>query len=202
MPNKSLTATMDLLAKANTDNYDIIAIQEPYINFLGNVRSNPGWYSVYPRTHYINRNKRTHSMILISRKMATNSWSTIDIGSPDITAVKVKTQTSSVTIYNLYCDCTHSDSLLDLKRHLQACTKDRENSEEDTEIIWLGDFNRHHPLWDNEQNTHLFTRSNLDKARILMNATIDYNLQIVTNTGEVVHTYTMVDIRKARILIT
>ena len=125
---KSLTATADLLAKANTDSYDIIAIQEPYIDFLGNARSNPGWYSVHPKTHYIDRNKRTRSMILISRKTATNSWSTIDIGSPDVTAVKVKTQTGSVTIYNLYCDCTHSDSILDLKRHLQACTKDREKA--------------------------------------------------------------------------
>ena len=153
--NKSLTATVDLLAKANTDSYDIIAIHEPYIDFLGNTRSNPGWYSIYLRTHYIDRNKRTCSMILISRKMATDSWSTIDIGSPDVTAVKVKTQTGSVTIYNLYCNCMHSDSLLNLKRHLQAHTKNRENSKEDTEIIWLGDFNRHHPLWDDEWNTPL-----------------------------------------------
>ena len=80
-PNKSLTATADLLAKANTDSYDIITIQEPYIDFLGNVRSNPRWYSIDPRTHYIDRNKQTCSMILISRKMATDSWSTIDIGS-------------------------------------------------------------------------------------------------------------------------
>ena len=55
--NKSLTATADLLAKANTDSYDIIAIQEPYIDFLGNARSNPRWYSIYPRTYYIDRNK-------------------------------------------------------------------------------------------------------------------------------------------------
>ena len=63
---------MDLLAKANTDSYDIIAIQEPYINFLGNSRSNLGWCSIYLRTHYIDRNKHTRSMILISRRMATN----------------------------------------------------------------------------------------------------------------------------------
>ena len=122
-------------------------------------------------------------MILISRKMATDLWSTIDVGSLDITAVKLKTQTGSVTIYSLYCDCMHSDSLLDLNRHLQACTKDRENSEEDTDIIWLGDFNRHHPLWDDEQNTYLFTRSNPNEAQTLINATIDYNLQMTLPKG-------------------
>ena len=169
--------TTDLLAKANTENYDIIAIQEPYIDFLGNARSSPKWYSVYPRTHYINKNKRTHSMILISKKIATNSWSAIDVGSPDVTAVKIKTHTGSVIIYNLYCDCTHSDSLRNLKKHLQACTQARENREEDAEMIWLCDFNRHHPQWDDKQNTHLFMRSNVDEAQILINATIDYNVQ-------------------------
>ena len=75
--------------------------------------------------------------------------------------------------------CTHSDSLCDLKKHLQACTQARENREEDAEMIWLGDFNRHHPQWNDEQNTHLFTRSNLDEAQILINATINYNLQMM-----------------------
>ena len=101
-----------------------------------------------------------------------------DVGFPDVTAVKIKTQTSSVIIYNLYCDCMYSDSLCDLKKHLQACTQARENREEDAEMIWLGNFNRHHPQWDDEQNTHLFTRSSLDEAQILINATIDYNLQM------------------------
>ena len=118
--NKSLTATADLLAIANTEKYDIIAIQEPYINFLGNARSSPKWYSMYPRIHYINKNKRMHSMILISKKIATNSWSAIDIGSPDVTAVKITTHTGRIIIYNLYCNCMHSDSLCDLRKHLQA----------------------------------------------------------------------------------
>ena len=117
-------------------------------------------------------------MILIGRKIATNSWPAIDVGSPDITAVKIKTHNGCVILYNLYCDCTHSDSLFDLKKHLQAHTQDRENSKEDAEIIWLGDFNRHHPLWDDEWNTHLFMRSNLNEAQISINATINYNLQI------------------------
>ena len=45
-------------------------------------------------------------------------------------------------------------------------------------MIWLGNFNRHHPQWGNQQKTHLFTRSNLDEAQILINAIIDYNLQM------------------------
>ena len=36
---------------------------------------------------------------------------------------------------------------------------------------------------DNEQNTDLFMRSNLNEAQILINATIDYNLQMMLPKG-------------------
>ncbi|KAF8510090.1 hypothetical protein JB92DRAFT_462007 [Gautieria morchelliformis] len=37
--NKSLTATSEILAKCSPDHYDILAIQEPHIDFLGNTRA-------------------------------------------------------------------------------------------------------------------------------------------------------------------
>ena len=39
--NKSLYAVSDLLGKCQPDKYDIIVIQELYIDFLGNARTNP-----------------------------------------------------------------------------------------------------------------------------------------------------------------
>ena len=36
-------------------------------------------------------------------------------------------------------------------------------------IIWLGDFNRHHPLWDEERNAHMFTKAALEAAQPLIN---------------------------------
>ncbi|KAF8593135.1 hypothetical protein BDV93DRAFT_461786 [Ceratobasidium sp. AG-I] len=35
-------------------------------------------------------------------------------------------------------------------------------------VILLGDFNRHHPMWDEDQNTQLFTAANLDRAQPLL----------------------------------
>ena len=29
---------------------------------------------------------------------------------------------------------------------------------ENHHMIWAGDFNRHHPLWDKDEDTHLFTQ--------------------------------------------
>jgi hypothetical protein len=34
--------------------------------------------------------------------------------------------------------------------------------------IWAGDFNRHHPLWDELRNQHLFTTENLAYAQPLL----------------------------------
>ena len=46
-------------------------------------------------------------------------------------------------------------------------------------VIWLGDFNSHHPMWDQNRNTHLFTRSNLDKAQTIIDMMARYNLQMI-----------------------
>jgi Endonuclease-reverse transcriptase len=35
--------------------------------------------------------------------------------------------------------------------------------------MWAGDFNRHHPIWDEPRNAHLFTRENLDLTQPLLN---------------------------------
>src|SRR5882724_11445596 len=47
------------------------------------------------------------------------------------------------------------------------------------QVIWLGDFNLHHPLWDEECNSHLFSRVNLEKSQVLIDALAEFNLQMV-----------------------
>jgi len=44
--------------------------------------------------------------------------------------------------------------------------------------VWLGNFNLHHPLWDEEQNVHLFMRKNLVKAQVLRDVLSEFNLQM------------------------
>ena len=35
-------------------------------------------------------------------------------------------------------------------------------------MVWAGDFNRHHPLWDELRNSHLFTGPALNAAQMLL----------------------------------
>jgi len=46
------------------------------------------------------------------------------------------------------------------------------------QIIWLSNFNLHHPLWDKEHNRHLFMRSNLEKSQVLIDALAEFDLQM------------------------
>jgi len=50
-------------------------------------------------------------------------------------------------------------------------------------LVWLGNFNLHHPSWDEEQNSHLFTRCNLDRAQWLIDTTAELDLQMALPRG-------------------
>jgi len=43
----------------------------------------------------------------------------------------------------------------------------------------MGDFNTHHPMWDENRNLHLFTRTNLNKAQVVIDAMANYDLQML-----------------------
>ena len=47
---------------------------------------------------------------------------------------------------------------------------------EKEEVIWLGDFNRHHPILDEERNVHLFTKTVLEAAQLLLDMISNYNM--------------------------
>ena len=46
-------------------------------------------------------------------------------------------------------------------------------------MIWLGDFNRHHPLWEEERNLHLLTEMYLNAAEPLLHLLAEYGMQQV-----------------------
>ena len=44
-------------------------------------------------------------------------------------------------------------------------------------MLWLGDFNQHHPLWEEERNAHLLTESYLSAAEPLLLLLAEYGMQ-------------------------
>ena len=174
--NKSLIATEHLLNSKAPDDYDILAIQEPYIDFAGKSRARRQWYPIYPKTHYLDNSGRMRSMLLINKKIASETWAAIEVGSPDVTGVKISTTRKDILIFNLYCDQNNSSAIMKTDLFLQERGRTNQRDGKTTSIIWVGDFNRHHPMWDDPKNSHLFTRHNLDEAQVLIHAITEQNL--------------------------
>ena len=50
-------------------------------------------------------------------------------------------------------------------------------------MIWAGDFNRHHPFWDNKNDIHLFTNQAINKATDLIELIANYKLNMALPKG-------------------
>ena len=52
-----------------------------------------------------------------------------------------------------------------------------------THMIWAGDFNRHHPLWDDNNDMHLFTNQALRNAEGLINLLVEHGMEMALPKG-------------------
>lgn len=111
--NKSQIAQEDLLNSVIHTNYDVILIQEPWLDFLGNTRGSYRWCIIYPTPHHTDGNsKHTRSVILVNSSLNTNNWKQIPFPSSDVTVIQLTdTQTGNISIFNLYIDCTNTIAL-------------------------------------------------------------------------------------------
>jgi hypothetical protein len=146
--NKSEAAHLDIINSEPGKNWDIILIQEPYLTHLGHVRAPNGFVSVFPTDRLVNQENPVRSVIWVSSSLSSNTWKAISIpGNNDLTAIQVESNHSKVTFLNIYNDCTHSSTLLHLRNFLHT-SRDVLLDGDDSHMLWCGDFNRHHPMWD------------------------------------------------------
>ena len=180
--NRSLVAQSDFLHQLDPTKYDIGAIQEPYLDHLHNSQATHHWFTIFLKEHYTNPSK-TRSLMLINRQITTDAWSQVDMGLSDVTAIQLTTGHGKIIIANIYNEGEHQQGL----RATVQASRDRAQTAPTPgramPIIWVSDFNLHHPLWDEVWNTHLFMRANLNKAQYLIDAAADLDLQMALPTG-------------------
>ena len=148
---KSLTAQLATLHSVR-DEYDIICIQEPHMDFQAMSRATSVWTAVYPSSFKHDKDgPPARALTLVRTRISTNNWTQTPIDSLDVVAICLTSARGTLHVYNIYNDCTHSDTIYTLSRHLQARSRrNRQRTGEDAEggDIWLGDFNRHNPWWE------------------------------------------------------
>src|SRR5271156_4606474 len=161
------------------DKYDVICIQEPYFDFQSLSRATGVWTSVYPS----NFNKAVdgpvpRSLTLIHTRISTNCWVQVPVDSLDVVAVQFTSTKGALNIYNIYNDCSHSDTIRTIERHLATRSGTQPGLGSVTGDVWLGDFNRHNPWWEDASNARLFTNRNLDEAQLLIDLLSEYDMDL------------------------
>ena len=125
---------------------NLIALQEPAISGTGFSITSRDWTTVYPSKHSDNPHN-TRAIMLIRADVSTEGWNQIDFPSSDVTVIQLSGQWGKITVFNIYNDGEHDDTikLLTEYHHRNRAALERVESGE-AHIIWLGDFNRHHPI--------------------------------------------------------
>src|SRR5277367_1481624 len=173
---KSQTAHEHILNTANPSEWDIILIQEPWIDTYGNARGNNYFRAFYPSPRTPGSNTPFRSFTLVNTNIATDDYQQINIPSHDITAIQFRNEHGHLAIFNIYNDCTHNNALDALDEYLNqdkaeaACARDQ--------MAWFGDFNRHHPLWEEPRNRHLFQNNQLTEPLLDMISKYGMNMAL------------------------
>jgi hypothetical protein len=187
--NKSSTCQHDLISSARLAKrgIDIVALQEPAINAFGVTVAARDWIPIYPSTHGAAPHK-TRSLFLLRNNILTDQWKQIDFPSSDVTVIQLSGKRGSTYIFNIYNDCDKNDTIHQIEAFNFSSKPLLTDASKDTDTtIWLGDFNRHHPHWDNPNDVRLFTKQATDDAEVLINAIAEAGLDMALPPGIPTH---------------
>ena len=173
--NKSEKAHLEIINERLSGEYDIILIQEPHTTIFNAVRTPTNFRPVFP-SHRFQSQEQIRSVIWVNKKIDTKNWTILDIpGSNDLTAIQLEGPYGKISIFNIYNDCTHSRNEIALRQFIHDSTNNI-LATDNHHMIWAGDFNRHHPLWDDDEDTHLFTSQATRMAEGLIELLATYDL--------------------------
>jgi exonuclease III len=187
--NKSPVCQHDLISNKNLidKGITVTALQEPAINAFNLTVASKEWTTIYPSTHNAHP-EETRTVTLIRASLASDSWVQLDFPSGDVTVTQIKGPWGKVTILNIYNDDNSDATLSELSKFHRENVALLENPDkEDAHVVWLGDFNRHHPHWDDATDTRLFTNNAIESAESLIEAVADAGLELVLPAGLPTH---------------
>ena len=153
--HKSQTAQDYILCTAHPSDWDIIALQEPWIDSFGKSRGSQYWRVIYPANYYVEGRSRIRSILLINTNISTDSYTILPIMNSDITAVRFHGENGYVSTFNIYNEITNNETITCLDQFMGRHSHLVRPTETD-HILWLSNFNRHHPIWEDETNLHLY----------------------------------------------
>ena len=173
--NKSRAVHEDLINSPVFKNFDVLVLQEPFMDSFGNTKATRHWRVVYPSSQLTNT-LPTRSVMLVNANIDTNKWAQLSIqDTGDLVTIQFYSSYGKTTLFGIYNDCHHSTTVTALDDYSKANMASLHASDSN-HVLWCGDFNRHHPLWDEERNSHLFTAGAIQEAEILLSVIADHDM--------------------------
>ena len=179
--HKSKTTQTYVLNTANPKDWDVLALQEPRIDSFGNSRGSQYWRVIYPANFYDEDRSRVRSILLINTNISTDCYSILPIMHSDIMAIRFKGDNGFLSVFNVYNEITNNDTLSALENYLDLNERLIRPTTTDC-VIWLGDFNRHHPIWEDDKNEHLFEPE--DRIALLINLLYKFDMLLALPKGK------------------
>jgi len=177
--------------KLSDMNIDVITLQEPAIVNASRSIVARDWISVYPTPHLSNP-KKTRSLMLIQVEISTDSWNQLDFPSSDITVVQFLGEWGKLTIFNIYNEGANNSTINLLTKYQRDNHQKLEHCQTgNMRQIWLGDFNQHHPYWDDPNDLRLFTDVAITTAESLIEAVANAGLDLVLPRGTLTHCHSV-----------
>ena len=176
--NKSATAQHCILSGPFTaKEWDVVAIQEPVIDSLGNTKATSDWNVIYPSARYTHQD-RIRAVTLVNKRINTNNWRQIPFPSADVVIVQFTGPSSLVTLFNIYDDCKNRTTIPLLTAFLTREINSIRPRPQD-HMLWIGDFNAHHFMWEEERNAHLCESAEAQEvSQRLIELIADYDMQM------------------------
>ena len=176
--NKSATAQHCILSGPFTaKEWDVVAIQEPVIDNLGNTKATPDWNVIYPSARYTHQD-RSRAVTLVNKRLNTNNWRQIPFPSADVVIVQFTGPFGLVTLFNIYDDSRSRTTIPLLTTFLSREINTIRPHPHD-HMLWIGDFNAHHFMWEEERNAHLCEPAEAQEvSQQLIELIADYNMQM------------------------
>ena len=157
-------------------------IQEPYTTAFNAIHTLANFRPIFPINRLQNK-EQICSVIWVNKKLNTKNWKALNIpGTNNITAIQLKGQYGKISIFNIYNDCNHPRNERTLWQYIHNNFNQLTGQASDS-MIWAGDFNRHHPLWDRDKDTHLFTQQATRAAEELIELLATYNMSMTLPKG-------------------
>ena len=94
------------------------------------------------------------SLFLINANISSDSYTILPFPHNNITVVQFKGNFGCLMIFNIYNEITNNNTIQFLSDYLDDLSNLIHSN--DDHMIWLGDFNHHHLMWEDEMNEHLF----------------------------------------------